>query len=179
MYVGRGKNRIKPDYGIKDFYRYYKNNADNPLPYKTFVSIWKEAAKAIMRLVIYRNHDFSVPARLGSFGIRKLKVKIQVSEDGTVNKNNLAVDYKASWKKWMEQYPGKTAKEIAKIPGKKPVYHLNKHTDGYRFKFIWDKFTCNVKNQSLYSLKITRTNKQELVKAVKKFKTDYYEYERY
>jgi len=178
-YIKRGKNKIKPDYGIKDFFNYYKDNAKEPiLDYNKFVSIWKDCSHAISKLIIYRNLDFSIPARLGNLQIRKLKSKVFLNPDGSLNKNKLAINYKASWEKWIKEYPNLTNEEIAKLKDKKPVYHLNEHTDGYRVKWVWDKFTATIKNQSIYSLKMTRQNKQELSKAIKNYKTDYYEYDK-
>jgi len=178
-YIKRGKNRIKPDYGIRDFFKYYKDNAKEPIiDYKKFVAIWKDCAEVIVRLIVYRNLDFSIPARMGNLQIRKIKSKVFLNPDGSLNKNKMAVDYKASWEKWRKEYPDLTIEEIAKLKNKKPVYHLNEHTDGYRVKWVWDKFTCTVKNQSIYSLKMTRQNKQEVSKAIKNYKTDYYEYDK-
>lgn len=178
-YIGRGSNKVKPDYGIREIYKYYKENAKSPLEYKKFKEVWKDVAKTIIRLIVYRNLDFALPARLGSLYIRKIKCKPVINSDGTISKNRLSINYKASWKKWQRDYPDLTLEEIAKLKGKKPVYHLNEHSDGYKVKWKWDKFTCTVKNQSIYSLALTRENKQEVSKAFREFRTDYYEYSRH
>jgi hypothetical protein len=178
MYINRGPNKVHPDYGLRDIYKYYKDNAKNPLKYKRFRYIWLKIAKIIIRLIVYRNLDFAIPARLGTLCIRKSKIEPVVLDDGTVIKDRLGVDYKASWKKWVRQYPDLNARQIAKIKHKKPVYHLNEHTNGYRVRWRWDKFTATVKNQSIYSLAMTRENKQELSNAFKNFKADYYCYDR-
>jgi len=178
MFCGRGKNKIHPDYGIRDIYKYYQENAKKPLDYKTFRSVWLEIAKIIIRLIVFRNVDFALPARLGSLYARKIKSEPIVKEDGTVIKNRLSINYKASWAKWIRDYPDKDAHEIAKIKNKVPVYHLNEHTDGYQVKWKWDKFTCTVKNQAIYSLGMTRENRQILSNAFGNFNTDYYQYSR-
>jgi len=176
VFISRGVNKIRPDYGINDIYKYYKENAKSPLDEKKFKELWKILIKIIIRLIVYRNVDIALPARLGTLCARKIKSKPIVKEDGTVIKNRLGVNYKASWKKWQREYPDLTIHEIAKLEGKKPVYHLNEHTDGYKVRWKWDKFTCTVKNQSIYSLAMTRENKQELSKAFSQFNTDYYQY---
>ena len=176
MFIGKGPNKIHPDFGLSDIYKYYESNAKNPLSYKKFRYIWLKLSKTIIRLIVYRNLDFAIPARLGTISIRKIKSEPTVSKDGTVNKNKLSVNYKASWLKWVEEYPTLTTNQIAKLPNKKYIYHLNEHSNGYRVKWKWDKFTATVKNQNFYSLAMTRENKQELSKAFRNFRTDYYIY---
>lgn len=178
MFVGRGKNKIRPDFGIQDIYKYYKENAKNPIEYKQFRTIWKELAGKIIHLIIYRNLDFAIPARMGTLSVRKMKTTFNIKEDGKLDKSQLCINYKASWDKWIKDYPNLTKEEIAKLPNKKYVYYLNEHTNGYKVRWRWDKFTCNVKNQNLYSLTMSRENKKELSKAFKEYKTDYYEYSR-
>lgn len=176
VYLKRGINKIESGYGLKDFYKYYKENAKNPLDYTTFSNVWKDVAKSIMKLVIYRNLDFMIPARMGTLCVRKVKAKPIIKSDGTVCKNRMSINYKASWEKWFKEYPELTKEEIAKLPNKKHVYYLNDHSDGFKIKFMWDKYTCNVKNQNIYNLQIARPNKQEVSRAFTKYKTDYYEY---
>lgn len=178
VYISRGKNKIHPDYGITDIYNYYIENSDNPLDEATFKHLWKKLAKIIVRLIIYRNLDFAIPARMGTLSVRKTKTPFKVLENGTVDKSQLCINYKASWTKWLKEYPDLTKEEISKLSDKKYIYHLNEHTDGYKVRWRWDKFTCTVKNQNIYSLTMTRDNKKELSKAFSEFKTDYYEYNR-
>lgn len=176
VYIKRGFNKIQSNHGLKDFYKYYKENAKNPLDYNTFSAVWKDVAKSIIKLVVYRNLDFMIPARMGTLCIRKMKAKPIIKPDGTISKNKMSIDYKSSWEKWKREYPELTIEEIAKLPNKKHVYYLNDHSDGYKIKWMWDKYTCTVRNQNIYSLQIARPNKQEASKAFVKFKTDYYEH---
>lgn len=176
MFVGRGKNKVKCDLGIREIYNYYKENAKNPIDKNKFSIVWKDIAKTIIRLIVYRNLDFALPARMGTLSVRKTKVQFKFKEDGSLDKSQLRVNYKASWDKWVKEYPDLTKEEIAKLPNKKYIYHLNEDTNGYKVRWRWDKFTCTVKNQILYSLTMSRTNKQELSYAFKNMNTDYYEY---
>lgn len=177
MFVGRGKNKVQIDFGIKDIYAFYRENAEKPLPYKIFKKTWLDLIKIFIHLIIYKNIDFSMPARLGTLCVRKHKAKAIIQEDGTVLKNRLGRNYKASWEKWLKDYPDKTPKEIARIKDKKYIYYLNEHSDGYKVKWRWDKFTATVKNQAYYSLALTRENKKKLSSAFINDSTDYYEYD--
>ena len=176
MFVGRGKNKVFVDYGIKDIYKYYQDNAQHPLSHKQFKKVWLDMIKIITDLIVYKNLEFSIPSRLGSLGIRKIKSKAIIKEDGTVLKNRLSRNYKACWEKWTRDYPDKTPMEIAKIKNKRYIYYLNEHSDGYKVKWKWDKYTTTVKNQAYYSLAVLRDHKKKLSDAFINHKTDYYEY---
>ena len=174
MFVGRGKNKIQCDFGIGDIYKYYSENAKNPINVDKFRIVWKDIAKSIIKLIIHRTLDFAIPARMGTLGVRKNKVQFTIGKDGNINKNKLCINYKASWDKWIKEYPELTKEEIAKIKNKKYVYYLNDHTDGYKVRWRWDKFTCTVKNQNIYSLTMTRENKKGLSYAFSNMNKDYY-----
>lgn len=178
VYISRGKNKVQLDYGIGDIYKYYKNHAKDPVDYDKFRDLWKQLSDTIIKLILFRNLDFNLPARLGILCARKIKAVPKVREDGSVDKNKLGVDYKASWKKWFKEYPGLSVKQIAKVKNKVPVYHINEHTDGYKSRWKWDRFTCTVKNQAIYKLDMTRDNKKKLSNAFKDPKIDYYENDR-
>lgn len=54
---------------------------------------------------------------------------------------------------------------------------MNEHSNKYRMVFNWDRRTSNVKNQSLYILRIVRTLKAEVAKYfVESGNTNYYEF---
>ncbi len=178
VYISRGKNKIQVDYGIQDIYKFYKDNAKNPVDYNQFRDLWKQISTVIIRLILYRNLDFNLPARLGVLCARKIKAVPKVREDGTVDKSRLGINYKASWQKWLKEYPELSVKQIAGIKNKIPVYHINEHTDGFKIRWKWDRFTCTVKNQAIYKLDLTRSNKKALSKAFNDPKVDYYEYDR-
>lgn len=53
--------------------------------------------------------------------------------------------------------------------GKKEFYD-NEHSDGFKAKFHWSKWTCPVPGKKVWSLTMTRDNSRALAKEMKKFK---------
>jgi hypothetical protein len=157
------------DYGIKDIYKFYKSYSDNPVPYVTFVRIWKTFVDKITDGIVLEGKDFVMPFRLGSVGIRKKKIIVQMNDDGSIDKRFLRPDWKATKELWKVDPEAKENKQL--------VFHLNKHFGGYNCKWFWDKSTCSVQNQTAYSLVMTRENKRKLAAAIfdEDSEVDYYE----
>lgn len=82
-----------------------------------------------------------LPYGLGSVCIVKYKPK-------TLTQKSLSVDYKAS-----AEY------------GKK-IYHLNEHSDGYKFRLYWSKLPQTFPDRYKYQLSLVRTNKRKLAKYI-------------
>jgi hypothetical protein len=78
-----------------------------------------------------------MPFGLGYVCIVKYKPKEYTSK-------SLSVDYKAS-----KEY------------GKK-IYHLNEHSDGYKFRLYWSKTPRTFPDRYKYSLCLVRQNKRRL-----------------
>lgn len=176
--LSRNKNKIQVDYKSDDMYKYFleKNPEKSYITKTLYMSIIKEFMSEIFNYMIFTNMEFYMPARLGTIRIQKRMVNLQFKNDGTLDKSKLGINYRETLKLWEETYPELSLEEIKKIPDKKFIYHLNEHTDGYRLHFRWDKSTSNVKNQSAYRYKTTRTNKRNLARTVKEFPNlKYYE----
>lgn len=171
------KSKIKVHCGLTDFYKYYKKNYENIVDYSLYAKVIKEINEAISNAIIYDGFNFKLPIRLGYISIVKKKYKIKLDEDGIPIINWRAIDYKATKELWQELYPGKTIEEIKKIPNVKRVYHRNQHSNGYFFRWNYDKFTSNVPNKSAYFFRPTRTNTRALSSYIKSddFKNNYFE----
>ncbi len=173
----RNKKKIKADFGLKDLYQFYKSRPKNPVDNKTFGNIMREYNTEILRLIIFEGLDYTMYARLGSLRIRKFDNSLKLNKDGEV-RNKLRPDWGKTRAKWAQLYPGKTAEEIKSIPNKPIIYHLNEHSDGYIFKWFWDKTTSNLVNQSVYKFEPVRQIKRLAAKAWKEYPqlhTLYYE----
>jgi len=159
-------------YGIKNIYRYYKKHIDNPIEYKLFRKVWEQFVEKTLNVIILEGKDFVMPFRLGSIGIRKQKIIVQLNEDGSIDKRFLRPDWKATNELWEKD---KVAKE-----NKQLVFHLNKHFGGFNCKWFWDKSTCSAPNQTIYSLVMTRANKRKLSQAIfdEELDVDYFEQRR-
>lgn len=157
-------------YTIKDAYKHYKVRVDNPLSYGDFTTTWQSFIEKVTDGIVLEGKDFTMPFRLGGVGIRKQKIIVKMNEDGSIDKRYLRPDWKATNELWKTDSEAKSNKQL--------VFHLNKHFGGYNCKWFWDKSTCNVPNQTAYSLTMTRANKRKLSKAIfdENSEVDYYEH---
>ena len=82
-----------------------------------------------------------LPYGLGSVCIVKYKPK-------TLTQKSLSVDYKAS------------------VEYGKKIYHLNEHSDGYKFRLYWSKLPQTFPDRYKYQLSLVRTNKRKLAQYI-------------
>lgn len=147
-------NYKRSSYTVADFYISYINYInDNDLyfvDYKTFKDIVTTYFKYQSDQVL-NSKCFKLPARLGDIQIVKNKPK-------TFTKQHLSIDFDETRKL------GKT------------VYHLNEHSNYYKFRVYWCKNIMFVKNKSHYQFIFTRSNKRMLAHYIKNNKQDYIEF---
>ncbi len=133
--------------------------ADKRLSLKDYCDINNRFCAFMMDKVL-QGDKVELPCNLGHVDVfgRMYDLKL----DDTGKPIATCVDWKATKELW-KKYP-----EYGKGDNKKMVYHVNEHTDGYRYKFLWDKqATENVKNKALYSLQPSRANKRTLAAHIK------------
>jgi hypothetical protein len=171
----RGNRKILADYKFKEIYNFYKERyKEDALPRHIVKEIYKRLFPEIVKLMVFENLDYRLPARLGSLRIKKKEVGPRINQDGKLDTRGLSVNWKKTKQLWQKIYPDKTANEISSIEGKPVVREMNEHSNGYRLIWFWDKSTCNVKNQSAYIINITRDNDKILSSAVKTNNLNYY-----
>ena len=154
--------------GIKEVYRFYKKTAHKPVDFHTFKRVWEVFALEITQMIMLEGKDFSMPS-LGTVGIRKQKVIVAMTPDGEIDKRYLRPDWKATKELWAKDEGAKRDKQL--------VFHLNKHFNGFNCKWFWDKSTSIVRNNTTYSLIMTRANKRALAEVIhnEDIEVDYYE----
>ena len=144
----------KKSYTGIDFYEAYLDYVkDDPrayISYTIFRSIINDYFKFIRDEILEYSKEFKLPGKLGYIYIRKRKI-IEYSP------NHMMVDFKAT-----KDY-GKT------------IYHMNEHSDGYNYRFVWKKRSVFVRNSTMYEMVFTRTNKRRLAKIIKTKAKDYIE----
>lgn len=165
---GKQKEKITSHYNTPDYYKYYKQknfgtNKESKfyLTSSQYTKILKDFFDLVIEDLIMTGEEFIFPSNMGKLQIRKYKSEIKIGEDGKVV-NHLPVDYAAT-NKLRASNPEAAKNKIV-------VRHLNKHTGGYTFRYIYIKNKAKYKNKSAYSFKATRTNKLKIAKAVKIFK---------
>ena len=139
-------------YTIKDFYNSYSDyiepNTQYDITYATFKDIVIDYFKYIRDNIIENSREVKLPCRLGTLAIVKRKPK-------NYDSKSLRVDYHAS-----------------KIYGK-TIYHLNEHSNGWKYNFHWQKKDICIKNRSAYQFIACRALKRQLAQYIKNNVHDY------
>ena len=154
MYFSRGPNRIQKPYTLKEVYYFYTNEVEGSkiydVEYSEYVNIVTEFYKDVMDHILLKAGTFYMPFGLGDIHVIKTKLKLE------------NIDHK--------QLDWKTTNEVGKR-----VYHLNEHSNGYKYLFQWDKVASRIKKLYLYRFQLTRDNKRRLAQLIKSGEYDYYE----
>jgi len=164
------KKKIKAEYRSDAIYKTYCKRTNNPkkVSKTVYLNILKDFFSGVTDILILKGAEFTMPFRLGSIRIKKSKVPIRITPDGKLDKRRLRPDWNKCRALWKELYPDKSWKEVVAIKDKPMRYHENKHTDRWQHSWYWDKSTCLVKNNTAYSIDITRSNDRKLAKTLKR-----------
>lgn len=149
----RGKSRIPTDYGLKDFYKYYKKAVN----FKTFSSKYSEPSKGIIV-------DEKTYIKIIKEYFQLLAQKMLSDPDGVtiLPLGNLKVVKKRMDFEKLSNKPGglkidyKTSKEKGMI-----VYHLNEHRSYCSYRISWGR-PNNTRASRAYNFLPTRQNKRKL-----------------
>lgn len=132
--------KSKKSYTITDIYKRY-HKIDKDVPYVRFKRILTEFNKIVKEILLMRSECFKMPYGLGYTQIVKYKPKC-------MNSYSLSKDYKES-----------------KIYNK-TIYHLNEHSDGYKYRMFWSKVPYTFADRYKYQLSLVRENKRLLAQLI-------------
>lgn len=130
-----------------DYDTFVTENQLMDVDFKTFKGILTDYFEHLANEVIECGKIVVLPAQCGEISIRRY----------VCNTRLLQFDYKS-----------------AKEQGA-PAWHFNDHTNGFRYKFYWDKRRLRVKNCTKYQLSFVRANKRRLAAILKRRERDYLE----
>lgn len=158
------KKIIFKKYGRQDIYNYYckylrkRKEHHNIVNCVVHAKVLNDFNKEVRRKIIEEAFDFIVPIKLGMYNVKKYKPKYLLDDKGEIITKRLPIDWKAS-----------------KLIHKK-VYHLNKHTDGYKYKYNYSFYRSILPNKSFYKFTPCRSSKRLLAKTIKDpdFNGDFY-----
>lgn len=128
----------------KMYKQYCKEQEIEPVDYRTYKRILTTSNDIISQKIL-QGERIKLPFTLSDVFINKYKQEVK-NKDGKVN---LPIDWKRT-------------KEF----GKK-IYHLNKHTDGFIFKWFWAKGEAKFKFKDLWAFKAVRKNTRAINNMVK------------
>lgn len=149
----RGKGKYKAHNGIRDIFKRYrqdfrKGEGYGYLPFRdVLIAFNKGLSKAIME----DSEVVRLPFRLGILYIQKKKQYY--------NKDSKYYNLNIDW--------------VNTRKAGKRVFHLNEHTGGYYYKWMWYKRGAGVKNVRYYKFVPNRTNKRGITQLLKRG-VDYY-----
>ena len=129
--------RSKKSYTFRDMYR----TMPLEVPYLLYTRILECMCTKILETIFERSEGFILPFGLGFVQVGKYKPK-------TYTDKSLSVDYKAS-----------------KIFDKK-IYHLNEHSNGYKYRLYWSKIPRTFPSRYKYQLSLVRQNKRKLAQLI-------------
>ncbi len=147
---------IKTERTIRTSYPFYRKNIDNKKDSKTYISIANGYMQFIMEQVT-EGHEVVLPAKLGSLEIIGRRGTVKVNPDTGLR--SLPPDWVRTKALWKINPEAKAERKI--------VYHLNEESSGLIYKVHWSKRNILVENKRLYSLRIARTPKRAISKAIK------------
>jgi len=153
----RSPNRVQNPYTFPDMYKEYIKDIEEDSPYHVtyneYVGICSDYYKAQMEDVFKKGARIRFPYRMGDLVVIKKRLK-------NFCKEHLSIDWATSRKL-----------------GKR-IYHINDHSDNYKYMFKWSKKMSRVTpNIGQYRLVLTRTNKRKLAECIKTGGYDYITHE--
>ena len=127
----------KKSYTFRDMYKTLPIDIDYP----TYCKILSAMCSVILNHVLYNSEGFKMPYGLGFIQVGKYRPK-------KLNEKSLSIDYKAS-----KEY-------------NKRIFHLNEHSDGYKFRLYWSKVPQTFPDRYKYQLNLVRQNKRKLAQLI-------------
>ena len=127
----------KKAYTFVDMY----NTMSIDVPYAQYKLILDEMCSVILEHIFLRSECVKMPFGLGFIQVGKYKPK-------QYNDKSLSVDYKAS-----KEY-------------NKRIYHLNEHSNGYKFRLHWSRIPQTFPDRYRYQLSLVRANKRLLAQLI-------------
>lgn len=138
-------NYKRKSYTIPDFYNNYKTYVEADTSYdvtlKVYRAIVTDYFKYIRDQVMQESREIKLPCRLGTLQIIKHQPKEYTGK-------SLRWDWKAT-----REYG-------------KPIYLLNEHSNGWKYRFHWCKKDCLLTNKTRYQFVACRQNKRDLAQII-------------
>lgn len=161
MFFSRGKNKIQNPYTWPDIYNDYIEIVGvkgdiYKVSKRDYLDIVTQYSNGVLKHIIDHSGIFKLPSNLGFFQVIKKRPSKNDRESGM-----RAVDW---------GYFNSTGK-ICK--------HINEHTGGYKYEFVWGKMRYYVKYIHSYRFVLTRAHKRRLAYLLKNNIKDYLEYSSY
>lgn len=129
--------KSKQSITFRDMY----NKSAIEVDYSLYRRILDEMCIVILEHVLNGSEGFKMPYGLGFIQVGKY-------QPVSLTERSLSVDYKAS-----KEY-------------NKRIYHLNEHSNGYKYRLYWSKLPRTFPDRYKYQLSFVRQNKRKLAQLI-------------
>lgn len=150
-------HRVKTDYGMFDYYKFFSKNSDIEVSAQSFSAIIREYNSFVRDSLSKKGAPYLIPNKMGLIELRKHKAEVSIDENGKL-KSTLPVNWQETRKLWKEN-PGAKEKGIK-------IKFVNTHSDGYTFKFTYLRSKAKYKHKSIYRLRFNRLMKRQLSQSI-------------
>jgi len=134
----------------EEYIKEFDENHPYHISYSEYRDIVSDYLKYVSEEIVVRSMQYKLPFRLGILSVYKHKPTFKST-------NKMSVD----WKETKKQ-------------GKK-IYLFNNHSNGYRYRFTWNRNGGNARFLKTYAFKASRSNSRTIASLVKERKNDYFE----
>ena len=152
----RGNGKLNTDFGIKDYYGYYKLTSKDSKPKSLFNKIVYEFNKKIVDSIINDGLEYTPVKTQFTFCIRKNKRTIKLVDNKVVNTH--PIDWKTTTELWKNDKDAKEKKLIIRF--------LNNHTSKYVFRILMLKVKNTYLNKRFFRYKPSRSFQRDLAKRI-------------
>lgn len=135
--MDRKTMKSKQSITFRDMYRTMPVEVD----YSLYKRVLDEMCVVILEHILNASEGFKMPYGLGFIQVGKYRPKSMTAK-------SLSVDYKSS-----KEY-------------NKKIYHLNEHSDGYKYRLYWSKIPRTFPDRYKYELRFVRQNKRKLAQLI-------------
>lgn len=156
MIIKRTEGRINADFGMNDYYKYYKSYSKNPVTKDKFHKIVGDFNKKITNLIINEGIEYKPIKIQFTFCVRKSLRRVYIKDNKLVN--TTPIDWKSTKDLWENDEDARQNKTILR--------HLNNHTSKYIFQIKATKFGNRYSNKKLYRFKPCRSFQRDLAKRI-------------
>ena len=148
--------KIKIDYGIPDYYKFYNGRYNKFIDKKIFNDIITDFNLGLQDLIIEENLIYLMPYLNLELILKKEKRKPRIVNGKLIN--NLPINWKATKELWEKDKEAKEKKLLVRVN--------NSHTSGFIFRIYCKKFKCSLKNRGLYKWQTVRPFARKVTKAI-------------
>lgn len=161
----RTKGKLNSDFGMKDYYNYYKKNNKESVNRNIYSNVIFDFNKEISEMIINENFEYYIPYIDSVLCVRKKKSVPKIIDGKVINRT--PIDWKATEQLWNENEEAKEKKILIK--------YSNYETNKFIFFVYFKKYLSSFSNKKYYKFDTCRGMSRLLSKRIKDDSKDKYD----